>query len=128
MADYGFWSVLPPLLAIVLALRTKQVYIALVFGIWLGWLILSDWNLLDGTIATIEGFVSVFKSAGNTRTIMFSALVGALLIFIQYSGGVEGFMIRLNQMLVRMEAKQKGKSRVAVQLLAFVTGILLFVV
>ncbi|MCF6241449.1 MAG: hypothetical protein L3J74_08915 [Bacteroidales bacterium] len=127
METYGFWSVLPPLLAIVLALRTKQVYIALVFGIWLGWLIISDWNLLAGTIATIEAFVDVFKSAGNTRTIMFSALVGALLIFIQYSGGVEGFMLRLNRLLDQMEKKQAGKSRVMVQLLAFATGILLFV-
>ncbi len=127
MDTYGFWSVLPPLLAIVLALRTKQVYIALVFGIWLGWLIISDWNILDGTIATIEAFVDVFKSAGNTRTIMFSALVGALLIFIQYSGGVEGFMHKLNRLLDRMEQKQAGKSRVTVQLLAFATGILLFV-
>ncbi len=127
METYGFWSVLPPLLAIVLALRTKQVYVALVFGIWLGWIIISDWNILGGTIATIEAFVDVFKSAGNTRTIMFSALVGALLIFIQYSGGVEGFMLRLNRLLERMEQKQKGKSRVTVQLLAFATGILLFV-
>ncbi len=127
MSDYGFWSILPPLLAIILALRTKQVYIALVFGIWFGWIIISNWNFLDGTIATIEGFVAVFKSEGNTRTIMFSALVGALLIFIQYSGGVEGFMIRLNQLLTRIEAKHEGKSRVAVQLLAFATGILLFV-
>ena len=127
MEHYGFWSVLPPLLAIVLALRTKQVYVALVVGIWLGWLIISDWNILDGTIVTIEAFVDVFKSAGNTRTIMFSALVGALLIFIQYSGGVEGFMNRLNRLLDRMEKKQAGKSRVMVQLLAFATGILLFV-
>jgi Na+/H+ antiporter NhaC len=127
MDTYGFWSVLPPLLAIILALRTKQVYIALVFGIWLGWLIISDWNILAGSIATIEAFVDVFKSAGNTRTIMFSALVGALLIFIQYSGGVEGFMLKLNQLLDRMEKKQAGKSRVTVQLLAFATGILLFV-
>ena len=127
MDTYGFLSILPPLLAIVLALRTKQVYISLIFGVWLGWVIINNWNFLEGSLATLEGFVSVFKSAGNTRTIMFSALVGALLIFIQYSGGVQGFMIRLEKLLAYYENKQTGKSRVVVQLLALVTGVFLFI-
>jgi Na+/H+ antiporter NhaC len=125
--EYGFLSVIPPIVAIILALRTKQVYIALVFGIWFSWLIISGWNLLDGTLATIEGMVNVFKSEGNTRTIMFSALVGALLIFIQYSRGVEGFINILTRQLVKLENKKSGYSRVMVQVLATVTGLLLFV-
>ena len=99
MEDFGFLSILPPIIAIILALRTKQVYIALLFGIWFAWIIMSDWNFLTGTLATIEGLVNVFKSEGNTRTIMFSALVGALLLFIQYSGGVEGFVIQINKLI-----------------------------
>ena len=125
--DFGILSVLPPLLAIILALKTKQVYISLVVGIWLGWLIISDWNVLQGTMATLEGFVDVFKSPGNTRTIMFSALVGALLIFIQYSGGVQGFILGMEKFLVRIEKKGKGRSRVAVELIALATGVLLFI-
>jgi tetracycline resistance efflux pump len=127
MNDFGILSVLPPLLAIILALKTKQVYISLVVGIWLGWLIISDWNVLQGTMATLEGFVDVFKSPGNTRTIMFSALVGALLIFIQYSGGVQGFILGMEKFLVRIEKKGKGRSRVAVELIALATGVLLFI-
>jgi len=127
MTDYGFLSILPPLIAIILALKTKQVYIALLFGIWFAWVIMNDWNFLDGTLATIEGLVDVFKSAGNTRTIMFSALVGALLLFIQYSKGVEGFVNKLNVLIAYFERKQSGYSRVVVQLLALITGILLFV-
>jgi len=127
MDEYGILSILPPVLAIILALKTKQVYISLVFGIWLGWLIINDWNFLEGTIGTLEGFVEVFKSPGNTRTIMFSALVGALLMFIQSSGGVQGFMIRINKLLDRFEKNQSGKSRVIVQLLAQATGIALFI-
>ena len=127
MDNYGFLSVLPPVLAIILALRTKQVYLALLFGIWFSWLIMSDWNVLNGTLATIEGLVDVFKSPGNTRTIMFSALVGALLLFIQYSRGVEGFILQLNRLIAYFEKKQKGYSRVIVQLLAMFTGLLLFV-
>jgi len=127
MSDYGFLSVLPPVIAIILALKTKQVYVALVFGIWFSWLIMSDWNILEGSLATIEGMVNVFKSEGNTRTIMFSALVGALLLFIQYSRGVEGFINRLNNLIQYFEKKQSGYSRVMVQLLAMLTGIVLFV-
>ncbi|MDF1550522.1 MAG: Na+/H+ antiporter NhaC family protein [Bacteroidales bacterium] len=127
MAEYGFLSILPPVLAIILALKTKQVYSALVFGTWLAWLILNDWNIIDGTIATIEGYVNVFNSPGNTRTIMFSALVGALLLFIQYSGGVEGFMNGISKLINFIESKRNIKSRVFVQLLALATGMLLFV-
>ena len=125
--EYGFFSVIPPIIAIILALRTKQVYIALLLGIWFSWLIIKDWNFLEGTIATIEGMVNVFQSAGNTRTIMFSALVGALLIFIQYSKGVEGFIQVINRRLVKIEDKKAGYSRVMVQVLAAITGVLLFV-
>ena len=125
--EYGFLSVIPPIVAIILALRTKQVYIALLFGIWFSWLIIKGWNPLDGTLAMIEGMVNVFKSEGNTRTIMFSALVGALLLFIQFSRGVEGFINILNKLIEKVERKQVGYSRVLVQLLATVTGILLFV-
>lgn len=127
MNDYGLLSILPPVIAIILALRTKQVYIALLFGIWFAWIIMSDWNFLTGTLAAIEGLVNVFKSEGNTRTIMFSALVGALLLFIQYSKGVEGFVNELNKLIAYFDKKQSGYSRIVVQLLALITGILLFV-
>ena len=125
--EYGFLSVIPPIVAIVLALRTKQVYIALLFGIWFSWLIIKGWDPLEGTLAMIEALVNVFQSKGNTRTIMFSALVGALLIFIQYSRGVEGFINIINKILVKLERKKNGYSRVMVQVLAAVTGLLLFV-
>ncbi|NOR28868.1 MAG: sodium:solute symporter [Lutibacter sp.] len=127
MNDYGFLSILPPVIAIIFALRTKQVYIALFFGIWFSWFIMNDWNFLTGTLAALEGMVNVFKSEGNTRTIMFSALVGALLLFIQYSRGVEGFVNKLNILITYFEQKKTGYSRVIVQLLAMVTGVVLFV-
>ncbi|QTD36458.1 sodium:solute symporter [Polaribacter batillariae] len=125
--EYGFLSVIPPIVAIILALRTKQVYIALLFGIWFSWLIIEGWNPLKGTLAMIEGMVNVFQDKGSTRTIIFSALVGALLIFIQFSRGVEGFINIINKKLVKYENKKSGYSRVMVQILATFTGLLLFV-
>ncbi|MBU0561804.1 MAG: sodium:solute symporter [Bacteroidetes bacterium] len=127
MEHYGFWSILPPIIAIVLAIRTKQVFISLLFGIWLGWIILSGGNFIDGTTSTIQALVDVFKDAGNTRTIMFSCLVGALIVFIQRSGGVEGFITLISRLLDFFERKKIGKGRVIVQLLAWLTGVLIFV-
>ncbi len=127
MDHHSFWSLFPPLLAIILAIKTRQVFVSLLFGIWLGWVILSGGNLISGTTATIQAMVDVFKDPGNTRTIMFSSLVGALIAFIQRSGGVEGFVNRIYKILDRIEKKHSGRSRVIVQLLAWLTGTMIFV-
>ncbi len=127
MEHFGFWSLLPPLIAIILAIKTRQVFVSLLFGIWLGWVVLSDFNFLSGTLASIQALVDVFKDSGNTRTIMFSSLIGALIAFIQRSGGVEGFIKYINRLLDHLERKKVGKSRVTVQLLAWLTGVMIFV-
>ncbi len=127
MTDYGFLSILPPVLAIILALKTKQVYISLLFGIWFSWIIINDWNFFTGTLAGIEALVNVFKDADQTKTIIFSALVGSLLLLIQYSRGIEGFILKLNKVIQYFEKKEAGYSRVIIQLLALLTGVLLFV-
>jgi len=127
MEHFGFWSLLPPLVAIALAIKTRQVFISLLFGIWMGWLILSDGNILNGTINTIQAMVDVFKDAGNTRTIIFSSLVGALIAFVQRSGGVEGFIIYINKFLIKVEKRKKTSPRKTVQIMAWLTGVAIFV-
>jgi len=127
MEHYGFFSILPPILAIILAIKTRQVFVSLLFGIWLGWVILSKGNILTGTTSTIQALVDVFKDSGNTRTIMFSCLVGALIAFIQRSGGVAGFVKMINKFLEKLENKKIGKSRKVVQLIAWATGTAIFV-
>ncbi len=127
MDHYSYLSILPPLIAIFFAIKTKQVYVSLFFGIWLGWVIISDFNPLTGTIASIQALVDVFKDSGNTKTIMFSSLVGALIAFIQRSGGVEGFVKYINNLVIKLEKKNAGNSRVIVQLFAWLTGVLIFV-
>ena len=127
MDHYGIWSIFPPLIAIVLAIKTRQVFVSLLFGIWLGWIILNNGNLLSGTIAAVQALVDVFKDSGNTRTIMFSCLVGALIAFIQRSGGVEGFIKYINKLLAYFEKRQIGNNKIIVQLLAWMTGVAIFV-
>lgn len=127
MEHFGFWSLIPPIAAIFLAMKTRQVFISLLFGIWLGWVILSGGNFIDGTLNTVQALVDVFKEPGNTRTIMFSSLVGALIAFVQRSGGVEGFIIKINSFLNRLEKRRKSNPRKTVQILAWVTGTAIFV-
>lgn len=127
MDHYGIWSIFPPLLAIILAIKTRQVFISLLFGIWIGWVLLSGTNIFTGTINMVQALVDVFKDAGNTRTIMFSSLVGALIAFIQRSGGVDGFISKVNTFLERLAARGNTNSRKIVQVLAWLTGTMIFV-
>jgi len=92
MTEPNWISLLPALLAIFLAIRTKEVYLSLFAGIYLGWTILADWNPLLGFVDAIEGCIDVFRDAGNTKVIIFSALIGALITLTQRSGGVNGFV------------------------------------
>lgn len=120
--DYGFFSLIPPLLAIIFAIRTKQVYLSLLSGILLGWIILNDWNIWKGFLDTLEGLVNVFDDAGSSRTIMFSALVGALILLIQRSGGVRGFIIWVSEKL-----RDKPNGKITVQMYAWLISVLIFV-
>jgi Na+/H+ antiporter NhaC len=92
METFGWLSILPPLLAILLAIRTKHVYISLILGIWLGWTIIHSWNPIQGLVQTVNSLIDVFKDADNTRVILFSAMIGAIITFTQYSGGMKGFV------------------------------------
>ena len=92
MDTFGWLSVLPPVLAIFLAIKTKHVYLSLTVGIWLGWTIISGGNPVTGIIRTVNALVLVFADADNTRVILFSAMIGAIITFTQYSGGMKGFV------------------------------------
>lgn len=88
----GWVSILPPIVAIGLAIKTKQVYVSLWLFVWLGWTILSGWNPITGLIQAVETFLASATSEGNAKTLLFSALIGAIITFTQVSGGMEGFV------------------------------------
>ena len=72
MSDPTWISLLPPVLAIVLAIWSKQVYLSLAEGLWLAWTVVSGWNPLSGLAAAVQGAVDVLGSDGNARAIMFT--------------------------------------------------------
>lgn len=122
MTDFGFLSILPPLFAIVLAIRTKQVLVSLLMGLVLGYIIIAEGNVFTGLLDTIDAIIAVFASAGNTRTILFTLLIGALIQLIKYSGGIDGFVQKLQASILRSK-QPKAKLQVA----AGLTGFLIFI-
>jgi len=120
MDTYGWLSILPPVLAILMAIKTRQVYPSLILGIWLGWTIIYGWNPLTGLIHTVDALVAVFKDADNTRVVLFSALIGAIITFTQYSGGMKGFV---NWII----GKGLVKTRKSAGLMAWFLGVIIFI-
>ena len=113
-------SLLPPLLAIVLAITTRQVMLSLGGGIWLGYCLFLHTNPLTGLAASIEGVIAVFQDGGNTKVIIFTLLVGGLLATMESSGGVKGFILWLEQ-------RRWADSPRRAQFMAWGIGIVIFV-
>jgi Na+/H+ antiporter NhaC len=120
MTDPSWYSILPPIIAIVLAIRTKQVILSLFAGIWMGFTLLNGFNPLLGVTAGLDGLVHVFSDAGDTRVIIFTLLIGSLIATIEYSGGVRGFVHYL-------ESRRWVHNGLRAQLLAWITGLIIFV-
>ena len=119
METIGWLSILPPVVAIALAIKTREVYISLALFVWLGWTILNSWNPILGLVEGVNTFLAAITSPGNARTLLFSALIGAIITLTQASGGMEGF-------INWVEERQLGKSRRAVRLFGIGTSMVLF--
>lgn len=85
-------SVLPPVVAIVFAIWKKEVTLALLLGIFTACLILAGGQPAVAFVTMVDHVVAVFGSAYNTRVLMFSLLIGALIQLIKVSGGVAAFV------------------------------------
>jgi tetracycline resistance efflux pump len=88
---YGWLSLVPPLLAIAMALRTRQVHLSLFAGVWVGTTILAGYNPISGAAGALEQIVGVIVDPGNARTLLFTLAVGSLIVLLRESGGVTGF-------------------------------------
>jgi tetracycline resistance efflux pump len=116
----SFLSLLPPLLAIVLALWTRNVYGSLAAGVWLGWTILNGWNPLAGLADAVEACVQVLTNPRNARVMLFVLVIGALIATVEASGGVRGFVATLERR--RLVAGPRGA-----RVIAFIIGVVIFI-
>lgn len=118
--QYGFWSVVPPLLTIVLALVTKNVFISLLIGIFTSSMVLCGGAPLTGLNDTFYSFIHTFESSGNTITLISFLLIGALIYLIEKSGGVEGF----TEVMLKKRALIKTKRGASI--FTWLLGIIIF--
>lgn len=81
----GWWSVLPPLIAIILALVTKEVISSLLFGILAGALLYNRGNLIGMAVTAFE--VMGDRMGGNVNILIFLGLLGALVVVVTKAGG-----------------------------------------
>ncbi len=112
--------ILPPVLAIAIAVWRKEVIIALILAIFFSEIIIAGWNPATGFAGSIDRIVAVFESPGNTRILLFSLIVGALIEFIQVSGGVSACVRKLTNMGLTRTPRQVG-------LLTTFTGLIIFI-
>jgi Na+/H+ antiporter NhaC len=119
-----WYSVLPPIIAIVIVFWRKEVILALVAAILSAEFLLAYQNqnevFFTGAIGSIERVIEIITSAGNSRILLFSVLIGALLAYMRYSGGVTATV----ELLIK---KGVAKSKKQVGLLTMFTGIVVFI-
>ena len=92
MIESDWTSVLPPVLAIALAIVSRQVILSLLAGIALGYGLLGSGNPLAAVADGLEGIIAVLGDAGDARVIAFTIIIGALIAVIERTGGVAGFV------------------------------------
>ncbi len=113
------WALLPPVIAIALALITKEVYSSLFVGIVIGGLLYSAYSF-EGTVLHVfqGGIVSVLSDGYNIGILVFLVILGAMVALMNRAGGSAAF---------GRWAAQHIKSRVGAQLATVALGVLIFI-
>lgn len=117
---YGtFWSLVPPIVAIALALITKEVYSSLFVGILVGALFYSNFSF-EGTILHIfeGGMISVLTSSYNMGILIFLVILGTMVCLMNRAGGSAAF---------GRWASKRIKTRAGAELATVVLGVLIFI-
>ena len=114
-----FWALVPPIVAIVLALITKEVYSSLFIGILVGGLFYSGFSF-GGTLTHIfnGGFTAVLSDSYNVGILIFLVILGAMVSLMNRAGGSAAF---------GHYAKEKIKTRAGAQLATVALGVLIFI-
>ena len=114
-----FWSLVPPIIAIVLALITKEVYSALFLGILCGGLLYAKFNFETTMVHTLQdGFISSIADSYNIGILIFLVMLGALVAMMNKAGGSKAFGRWTTQHI---------KSRTGAQLATILLGVLIFI-
>ncbi|WP_456452481.1 Na+/H+ antiporter NhaC family protein [Thermococcus sp.] len=117
MSDFGILSLLPPLVAIILAIWTKRVILALFAGVWIGGVMTSGWNPISGTTQTLDWIVKNAIDDWNVKILLFDFLIGAGVGLIYKSGGA----FAIGRALANRVRSSRGAS-----IMGWILGVLIF--
>lgn len=114
-----FWALVPPVVAIGLALITKEVYSSLMIGIAAGALLYSNFSF-EGTVVHMfrGGLISVLSDPYNVGIIIFLVILGIVVALMNKAGGSAAF---------GQWAGERIRTRVGAQLATIVLGVLIFI-
>ena len=114
-----FWALVPPVVAILLALITKEVYSSLFIGIIVGGLFYSGFSF-EGTVTHIfqDGMISVLSDSWNVGILIFLVILGIMVALMNTAGGSAAF---------GEWASTHIKTRVGAQLATVCLGVLIFI-
>lgn len=113
------WALLPPLVAIILALITKEVYSSLFVGIVVGALLYSGFKF-EGTVTQIfeGGIIKVLSDSYNVGILIFLVILGSVVCMMNKAGGSAAF---------GRWASKKIHTRVGAEIAAIILGVLIFI-
>lgn len=118
--SYGFLSVIPPVLAIVIAMKFKNVYAALGTGLFLAYTIISSGNIFVAIDKSFTAMIEVFADGANVIIFITLMLLGTLILMMEESGGINGFVDYLTN------KKNLIKSKKGANLFTWIIGVLVF--
>lgn len=110
------WSILPPIITIVLALATKEVYMSLLIGIFSGALLYTNFNVIEAVMTMFD--VLADKVGGNVNILVFLVILGIIVAAITRSGATRAY---------GEWAAEHIKGRRSAMLLTAVLGIVIFI-
>jgi len=113
-------TITPPLLAIIVAVWTRNVFWALGIAIWLSETLIAGFNPFMGALGSIDRAVGVFDSPYNTRVLLFCLIIGALIVYMQKSGGISA-------MVERLQSSGFASTPRRASLVTAICGVLIFV-
>ena len=114
----GWLSILPPLIAIALALITKEMLISLFSGIWIGVTIMFGYNPVSGFLRSLDTYiVDTLANPGHVTILMFTFGFGGLIGIVQKNGGLAG--------IVKIAARY-AKTRIRGQVATASMGLFIF--
>lgn len=118
MQDYGFLSLVPPLLTVFLAMYTRNVIVALVIGVLCGSLILTDFNPFAALLNAVEEQVlQEIAVASQAQVILTMMVIGGFVKVLEVSGGARAFARKMTTVV---------STRVRAQMLCWCSGLAIF--